>query len=147
MVIKINNIFVYGSLRPDFTSSISNIVHNNPKFKFNYYKALLPYTKMYYQRSTGYAIAIHNLKLYSKEDHIIGYILQTENIDEALKVFDEIEECPQVYERYVTQCLNTENNKEENAYFYSVKENFDKSSLIQLNLNDFKNFDKKNYLL
>ncbi len=142
MEIRVNKFFVYGSLRPDFTSPISNIVHSNPKFKFNYFKALLPHTKLFYQPSKGYAIAMHDTSLYDKEDHIVGFILETDEIEEALQVFDEIEECPQLYKRYVTECINTESNTLEKVYFYSVKESFDQSSLIELKINDFKNFKK-----
>jgi gamma-glutamylcyclotransferase (GGCT)/AIG2-like uncharacterized protein YtfP len=139
MNIIINKFFVYGSLRPDINAPWSSIVHKNKSFDLKYYKSYLENSKLYHHKEIGYAVTLHDKNNYSKEDKTFGYILESNNIEESLKLFDEIEEYPEVYERYVVKCFNLENNKEEDAYFYSMRlEKIKQDQLEFTGFNDYK---------
>ena len=88
----INKFFVYGTLRPDIKAPWSDIVHNNSEFKLKYYEAKLKNSKLFFHKKFGYPMTIYDSIKYSHEDNFtVGYILETDNIDMTLKIFDEIE--------------------------------------------------------
>jgi gamma-glutamylcyclotransferase (GGCT)/AIG2-like uncharacterized protein YtfP len=140
---KLNKFFVYGTLRPDVTAPWSDIVHKNPKFKLKYFKAHLPYSKLYMHKTIGYPMAIYDLEKFSESNHTIGFILETDNPDETLEVFDYIECYPTEYDRYEVNCFNEEMMIFENVYFYSKKkELLNENDLEDLGIYDFALYEK-----
>ncbi len=148
--IKINKFFVYGTLRPDYTAPWSDIVHKNPNFSLKYYKALLPHSKIFHNNKIGYPVILHNKhcnKDYLYETQAVGYILEvlegeTSNLNEALKLFDEIEEYPELYDRSVIECINVDKGGViDEVYFYHMRpEDIDEENdLIEFRGNDFLN--------
>ncbi len=137
-MMSINKFFVYGTLRPDVQAPWSDIVHNNPEFKLKYYKAYLPCSKLFFHRTIGFPMTVYDVELYSEEDKTIGYILETDNVQQTLKLFDEIECYPDEYDRFEVKCFNKENSVFESVYFYSQKKELLKDEdLEDLRINDF----------
>ena len=135
---NINNFFVYGTLRPDIKAPWSNSVHNNPKFKIRSHKSLLRHSKLFMNKAIGYPVCIYDKNKFTEKNVTIGYILETENILEALKWMDEIEEYPNLYDRIVVDSYNLELEKNQQVYFYTLnRETFKMEDLIELNTNDY----------
>lgn len=135
---NINNFFVYGTLRPDIKAPWSNSVHNNPKFKIRSRKSLLRHSKLFMNKAIGYPVCIYDKNKFTEKNVTIGYILETENILEALKWMDEIEEYPNLYDRIVVDSYNLELEKNQQVYFYTLnRETFKMEDLIELNTNDY----------
>jgi gamma-glutamylcyclotransferase (GGCT)/AIG2-like uncharacterized protein YtfP len=138
MKANINNFFVYGTLRPDIKAPWSNLVHNNPKFKIRSHKSLLRNSKLFMNKAIGYPVCIYDKNKFTEKNVTIGYILETENILEALKWMDEIEEYPNLYDRIVVDSYNLELEKNQQVYFYTLNiETFKMEDLIELNTNDY----------
>jgi len=135
----INKFFVYGTLRPDIKVPWSDTIHSNPKFNLRYYKAILNHSKLFFHKKIGYPMTIFDPEVYSKDNFTVGYILESDNIEETLKLFDEIEDYPVEYDRFIIKCFNQDNLVEEDVYFYSHKlESLEKDDLIDIKTNDFK---------
>jgi gamma-glutamylcyclotransferase (GGCT)/AIG2-like uncharacterized protein YtfP len=141
---SINKFFVYGTLRPDIKAPWSDIVHNNSGFKLKYYKAKLYNSKLFFHKKFGYPMTIYDNKKYLNEEHFtIGYILETDNIELTLEIFDEIEEYPNMYDRILVKCYNQTLSIEEEVYFYTLHpDNFNHEDLEDLKVNDYRLINK-----
>ena len=120
MITSLNKFFVYGTLRPDIIVSYSEIVHKNPKFTLKYSKAHLAFSKLFLNTSHGYPVTIHNKNLYTELDTVIGFILETDCVEETLKILDDIENYPREYNRLITNAYNIDTDVHEEVYFYSI---------------------------
>lgn len=141
---KVRKFFVYGSLRPDILAPWSNIVHKNPKFSLKYYKAYLPFSKLYYHNNWKYAVTLYDQAKFKEEDKTIGYLLETDNFEDTLKLLDEIEGYPALYDRSIINCFNEDKNTYDEAYFYSVKSTLiNEEDLLDIGFNDFKLYSSK----
>jgi gamma-glutamylcyclotransferase (GGCT)/AIG2-like uncharacterized protein YtfP len=130
--------FVYGTLRPDIKAPWSDQVHNNPSFKFTYYKSFLPFSKLYFHKQFGYPVCYCNKLIFNEHDKTVGYILEVDNLEPALKVFDEIEDYPNNYDRQVVECYNEELQDVSSAYFYTIKEEqFIEEIMVDIKMNDW----------
>ena len=134
---EINKFFVYGTLRPDIKAPWSDIVHKNESYKLCYYKSRLHYAKLYFHKIHKYPVTLHSQETYQYEDFVVGYILESNNVEETLKLLDSIEEYPDVYDREVVDCFNEDTQQVEKAYFYFIKTDKIEEDLIQLK-NDWK---------
>jgi gamma-glutamylcyclotransferase (GGCT)/AIG2-like uncharacterized protein YtfP len=140
----LNKYFVYGTLRPDVEAPWSDLVHRNPQFKLKYYKAYLPYSKMFFNKAIGFAVTIYDKELYSENDRTMGYILETDSPQVTLSVFDEIEKYPEMCDRFEEACYNKENSSYEMVYYYSQKKEFVNSSdLEDFQVNDYMDLVQK----
>ena len=90
----LNKYFVYGTLRPDVEAPWSDLVHRNPQFKLKYYKAYLPYSKMFFNKAIGFAVTIYDKELYSEDDRTMGYILETDSPQVTLSVLTRLKSIP-----------------------------------------------------
>lgn len=137
--VNINKFFVYGTLRPDIKAPWSDVVHKNPKFKLTYSKAYLCYSKLFFHKTVGYPVTIYDKNRFTRENITLGYILETDNIAEALTVLDNIEDYPNEYDRIEVSCYNVERNIEEEAFFYTINKNLlDENNMMDLKVNDYK---------
>lgn len=135
----INKFFVYGTLRPDIEAPWSDIVHKNPNFKLIYYMAHLSHSKIYLHKNIGYAVTIYDKSKFRKTDTTIGYLLETDNVDATLEVFDNIEGYPTLYDRIKVRCYNANKKIDEFAYLYTMHKNMiSESDLLDIKVNDYK---------
>lgn len=134
--------FVYGTLRPDIKVDWTDSVHKNPLFEVKPTKAYMPYSKLYlvtdiYNHVNKYpSISIEKDK-YSKEDIVIGYILECTNPDEVFKVFDGIEDYPEFYDRKEEKCFEQGSNQANDAVVYFCK---DLSGCKLLKVRDYRDY-------
>jgi gamma-glutamylcyclotransferase (GGCT)/AIG2-like uncharacterized protein YtfP len=134
----VNKFFVYGSLRPDIKAPWTDIVHNNPTFKVNFYKAHLPYSKLYLHRRCKYPICYFSKAEFTEHDKTIGYILEVDNIESAMKVFDSIEDYPTLYDRKIVECFNEDLEIIDSVYFYtSLDDEFSAQKMVDIEVNDW----------
>jgi gamma-glutamylcyclotransferase (GGCT)/AIG2-like uncharacterized protein YtfP len=135
---SLRRFFVYGTLRPDVKADWSDIVHNNPLFKLIYYKAYLPYSKLFFHKQFGYPVCYYNKDIFTEHDTTIGYIIETDNVEPCLKVLDEIEVYPDEYDRQVIECYNDDLQTVETAFFYTIKEKeFSEEVMVDIQINDW----------
>lgn len=134
-----NSFFVYGTLRPDIkTEEYFDSVHKNDNFQLTYTKAYLPYSKLFYSKAFNYPVAIHNPLLYDQEDIVQGYLLTTNNINKTLETLDYIEEYPEVYDRIIVSCFESENEEKEiKAHFYTIRNEQIGQDLEDIQINDW----------
>lgn len=120
---NIKKVFVYGSLRPDFTASYSKQVYSNSSLQIKTEKAELKNGKLFQFKERGYPTVYFETSNDSHTNNIKGFLIEDDvNFDELLRILDEIEEYPDVYNRKEVEVLNIERNLYENAYIYYENE-------------------------
>jgi gamma-glutamylcyclotransferase (GGCT)/AIG2-like uncharacterized protein YtfP len=140
----INKFFVYGTLRPDIKVEWSDITHKNPDFELKYYEAYLSHSKLFLHK-IGYPICVYYPDTYSEDDITIGFILESDNVEETLKILDHIECYPFEYDRKIVTCYNSKEKKLTDAYFYFMqKEKIKNIEIEDLSTNDYKKYIEEN---
>ena len=140
----LNKIFVYGTLRPDIKAPWNDIVHNNDKFKLSFHKAHVSNAVLELFRDYDFPNVCFDEKKFTENQIVNGFILETSNINETLKVLDEIEDYPSFYERIIIRSYNIEKCEYEFAYMYTInKENDIMKSVYNCEVNDMKLYLEK----
>ena len=143
MEISINKYFVYGTLRPDIQANWTSIVHKS-NFNLKYYKATIPYSKLYLHNEYNYPIVIQDKNKFSEKESVKGYILECQNNkDEFRNVLDRIEGNPDFYYRKIVEIYNEDLKTKENVYIYFMTEKYFKiDEIIDIGTNDFAEYKK-----
>lgn len=118
----LNKFFVYGTLRPDIKAPWTDIVHINKDFEIISRKAYVTNSILQLFRDFDFPNVSFCKQTYKEHDIVFGYLLESTNTSLTLKILDEIEEYPEVYDRIVVTCFNIEDNKYEDAYMYTIKQ-------------------------
>jgi gamma-glutamylcyclotransferase (GGCT)/AIG2-like uncharacterized protein YtfP len=114
-----NKFFVYGTLRPDIKASYYSIIYHNKKFKLKCSRATIDRAKLFHYVDLGYPSIIFTE---NPNDVVHGYLVESDQPEEATKVFDDIEDFPDVYLRNEFEVHNLDENKKERAQVYYEKE-------------------------
>ena len=117
---RLNRVFVYGTMRPDIKAPWSDLIHNNKNFKLNYSKAYVPHAMLQLFKNFKYSNISIDTKWYPSTEVVHGYLIESSDIDETLRLLDEIENYPKLYDRTIVTCFNVEKQKEETAYVYVI---------------------------
>ncbi len=83
-MLKIKQLFVYGSLRPDFKSKYCKEFLN--EFKPIYTKAYVTHCKLAYNKIIDSVLIIIDKEKYTKEDIVEGYLIQPNDLEGLVKV-------------------------------------------------------------